>query len=480
MVQIKLNYPMGGSLWPGLIAVMIVLLLPAGCNRPSRDDNESPPPASPGYNYPIDFAFTAVPDPLSGDDPSCAELQSPLPEIGMAFKEPCFAARLTCVTETNGISGRHEYSRFDPFNCDQTLIVLLTGSGEYAIYRTSVMPYNQSRNFVKNVNIEDPRWDKDNPALLWGLEGFKIVRQNVLTLTRDIIKDFAMDSRIIPILAAEPDLYRVTMKQEGEASADRRFWALFLQGRNDDYRVRYILCWDRTEDQILGFHKLGQREANMDWVGMSVNGNWVLIAAMEDNEGVIQGLTIANRGLSRFHRIDYTTAHADVGLDSAGNDVLVMQNTRTDYIDMLPLSWNTQPILAPGGSYAGTGRIPLLRLFYDSDSPIGLNSGVHISCNTPGYCLVSTHIGAGVPEKNWLDRSIVLIRLDAKKPKAFMLSKIYNTTETYFEETHGSITADGNRVVWASNWNQNVGQERVFLLQLDMPGNWRKLTGGTR
>jgi hypothetical protein len=162
-----------------------------------------------------------------------------------------------------------------------------------------------------------------------------------------------------------------------------------------------------------------------------------------------------------------------VGLDIEGNEIIVMQNNRTDYIDLLPLDWNTRPILESGGSYAGTNRIPLIRLFYDAQSAHGLNSGVHISCNVPGYCVVSTYISPEVPEQNWLDRAIVLVRLDRNNPRVFYLAKLYGTTGGYWEESHGTISTDGSKVVWASNWNQNVGSEQVFLMQLDMPAGWR-------
>jgi len=65
-------------------------------------------------------------------------------------------------------------------------------------------------------------------------------------------------------------------------------------------------------------------------------------------------MTIADRSLKRFHRIDYSTAHSDTALDTDGHEVLVMQNVRTDYIDMIPLSWETKPILESGGTYQGT------------------------------------------------------------------------------------------------------------------------------
>ncbi|MBN2362828.1 T9SS type A sorting domain-containing protein, partial [candidate division WOR-3 bacterium] len=176
------------------------------------------------------------------------------------------------------------------------------------------------------------------------------------------------------------------------------------------------------------------------------------------------------------HRLDYTTSHADIGLDVEGNEVLVMQNNRTDYIDLIPIDTLTQPILVAGGSYAGTNRTPIMILYYNSGSPFGLNSGVHISCNYPGFAVVSTTIEPSFPEQNWLDRTLTLVRLDRQNPRVFYLSKLYNTTQEYWEETHAAITDDGSKIVWADNWSQDVGQERIFLMELLMPDDWPNLT----
>jgi hypothetical protein len=424
------------------------------------------------------FSFREIPDPLSGDNPRYPEPSMPMPESGVPFKDGQFSTQLTRVTDIDGINSRHEYSRFDPFNCDKSMILLVSESGDYNIFTTNAYPYNRPENLVATTSgIEEPRWDGDDPQLLWGLAEFSIVRDNAVSGDRQLIKDFSTDPTIAPVLAANPDIYHITTMGEGEASYDRRYWAFILQGTEQDYRPRYILCWDRNTDRVIGLYEVRSEESDIDWVGMSPKGSWVLIGGMDTNSGNLQGFTIAQRGLNGFHRIDYTTSHADVGLDTEGNEVLVMQNSQTDYVDMLPLNADTRPILTPGGSYQGTNRVPLLRLYYASDSSIGLNSGIHISCNTPGYCLVSTHIAPGVAERNWLDRTNVLIRLDSAKPRAFYLSKTYNTTEAYWEETHGTITRDGSRIVWACNWNRDPGSQNVFLLQLDMPPDWRNLTG---
>ena len=93
----------------------------------------------------------------------------------------------------------------------------------------------------------------------------------------------------------------------------------------------------------------------------------------------------------------------------------------------------------------------------------------------PGYCVVSTYIGPSINEQNWLDRTISLIRLNRNKPGVYYLAKVTNTTKAYWEGTQATITRDGAKVVWASNWNQNVGQEKIFLMQLDMHKHWQQL-----
>jgi hypothetical protein len=451
----------------------------AGCQQLPSDSGASHEPntadpnaASASAGIDSGVPFVEVPDPLSGDNPTYKLVAHDLPAPGESVSDAAFGTTQTRVVQTLGL--RHEYSRHDPFNRDQSLILLVdVHAGQWYVYRTQSRPYDQSENVVAAPDLEEPRWDPHDADVLWGVQDFRILTLNVQTGTTTVVKDFAADATIAPFLAANPDLYRITMKDEGESSLDKRYWAFILQGSEEDYRARYIFCWDRQTDHVLGLYTVPASQADIDWVGMSPLGNCVLIGGSESNAGELAGLVMANRELTEFHRLDYATAHADVGLDADGNEVIVMQNIRTDYIDLIPLSADTQPILDAGGSDAGTQRVPLVRLYYASDSPVGLQSGVHISCNLPGYCVVSTNIAPGLPEQNWLDRAIVLVRLDRSHPRAYYLAKVYGTTAAYWEETQATITADGARVIWATDWSQDVGQEHVWDVELDMPAGWQ-------
>jgi hypothetical protein len=428
--------------------------------------------------YPPSFQFIEVPNPLSGINPTYPLIAAPVPAIGASFFDARFGTIQTLATRADVISGRHEYSRHDPFNTDQTMILLPTNEGDWKVYRTTSMPYNSTGTLVRAFGgLAEPRWDQTNPRLLWGLQDFSIATLDVVSGATTVVKNFANDATLRPVIQANP-VYRITMQDEGEASMDRRYWAFMLQADvRADYQPLYVFTWDRTQNKVLGLYPIAANDRSLDWVGMSVAGNYVLIGGDPANTGTLTGLVMADRQLTRFHKIAYATAHADVGLDMEGKEVIVMQNSRTDYIDLIPIDWTTSPVVEASG-YAASRCIPLIRLFYDDVSPYGSHSGVHVSCNFPGYAVVSTHIAPNVPEQNWLDRSLVLARLDRARPRVFYLAKLHNTTNLYWEETHASITNDGRKVVWADNWGRWAkveGQEKMFLNQLDMPPNWTRL-----
>lgn len=452
---------------------LVAMIAVAGGAWDCRTPSNAPSPQTVDVGL-VSAAFVEVPAPLSADNPryplEAVEPSAP----GQSLTDARFSTTMTRVGQTEKL--RHEYSRHDPFNRGKTLVLLqYLPDGDWRVYRTHSIPYDQPANLVRTVDVAEPRWDPNDPDVLWGFRDFSIVSMNVRTGQTIVVKDFSQDATIRPILLAQPDLYRITMKDEGEPSADMRYWAVLLQGSQDDYRVRYLLTWDRDQDRVEGLYAISTEKSRIDWAGMSVLGNWVLIGGDWDNGGKLKGLVMADRALTTFHQLDVATAHADVGLDSDGREVIVMQSSQTDFIDMLPLDPGTKPIVNPEDGYAGTGRIRLIRLYYDSESPLGLNSGVHVSCNAPGYCVVSTTTEPGRPEQNWLDRTITLVRLDPKHPRVIYLAKVHGTAAAYWEETHASISRDAAKVVWATNWNRGVGQERVWLMELTIPSEWLDL-----
>lgn len=452
-----------------LVSVAALMTVGASCQSSAESSGQPATKPSGARPAPAAVPLVAVPNPLSGENPTHPLVVLPLPQVGRAVTDGRFKTKLTRLTQRPKI--RHEYSRYDPYNRDGSRIVLHdTDSGDLHVYRTGRLPLDRKDNLLKTVDMEQPRWDPRDPNVLWGLRDFKIITVTFPAGKTTVVKDFTKDPTIAPVLKAEPDLYRITTRDEGEASRDMRTWALILQGSKDDYRHRYILTWDRQADRVLGVYKLAANE-EIDWVGMSWSGRHVLIGG-DSGAGRASGLCMADLALKKIHRLDHTTSHSDVGVDVKGNDVIVMQNSRTDHVDLIPLSDKTRPCREEGDQYAGTNRTKLLRLFYNSESSHGLNSGLHVSCNAPGYAVISTFMDQGVKEQNWLDRCIVLVRLDPAKPKVWYLAKLHTTHKAYWEEPHAVITNDGSKVLWATNWNRNVGQDKVFVMRLSLPPAW--------
>ncbi|MGE5404148.1 MAG: hypothetical protein ACM3PP_04330 [Candidatus Saccharibacteria bacterium] len=442
-----------------LVIILVILLIVAGTMFAANKD----------MKYANNFSFIKVQNPLSGNNQVFNLNKMACPDVGKPFVDKDFGTIITRATVVQGFTGRHEYSRFDPYNANQSMILLDPSDG-FKVYRTNKYPYNSSANFVRSVPLEEPRWDPKNPEIIWGTQDFAIKQVNVKSGKITVIKDFSRNKKIASLV--KQNVYRITMSDEGESSSDKRFWAFFIQGNErKDYKQQYIFTWDRSQDRIIGVTALKNNETELDWVSMSPKGNWVLIGGLDNNGGRIKGLTLANKELTRFQQIDATTAHSDVGLDSQGREVIVMQNVHSDYIDMIPLSWSSRPV-GEDGSYSKTGRVKLVKLNYASDSPFGFNSDVHVSCNYPGYALIGTSTEATGKNNNWLDRKIVLVKLYPTDPKTVYLSNLYGTKGSYWEETHASIAYNGSRVVWATNWGQNVGKEKVFMMELKMPSSW--------
>ncbi|MBN2326588.1 MAG: hypothetical protein JXR73_05485, partial [Candidatus Omnitrophica bacterium] len=318
--------------------------------------------------YSDDFSFLKAPDPLSGSNPTFPLVTLPEPEIGAPFLDPNFKTVLTRVTRTDGYEGRHEYSRYDPFNVDQSMIILVSDAGDYFIYKTNPLPFNQQQNHVMTLSAMEPRWDAENPNLLWAVDEFSIVTVDVAAGQRTIVKDFSQDPVLGPIITSNSAMW-ITWRYEGEASMDKRYWAFLLQADDRlDYAYINMFTWDRLNDEILGVYSIADNEQSIDWIGMSPLGNFVLIGADPWNGGNVVDLTIANKELTLFHQLANGAGHSDVGLDINGNEVIVVQNARTDHVDMIPLDWGTNPV-PENGEYQGTGVTPLILLFYNSESP---------------------------------------------------------------------------------------------------------------
>jgi hypothetical protein len=131
------------------LIIAVLLFSVAGCageDTPDTPSHDLPPPpderiepAAPftpiAMPSPLDLSTSGlvkVPDPLSGDNPRYPEQRISVPSSG---GQVCDSSLGTCsIRVTEAVNVRHEYSRFDPFNADQSLVMLLQlNEGSFAV-----------------------------------------------------------------------------------------------------------------------------------------------------------------------------------------------------------------------------------------------------------------------------------------------------------------------------------------------------------
>jgi hypothetical protein len=406
--------------------------------------------------------------------------------------------------------------------------------GSFQVYRTNLRPgewgYDHKDNFLLKLDMDEPRWNRNDPnaKAVIGVKGLKIVSIDVTTGEPTTIKDFGekptedfWDYREIgqeikegdktvflslgEIIKRYPHRYSITMKDEGESSYDGNWWAFVLREYIEPPEVEHVIdrswcifCWDRVNNKVVGLRELSLEQKEIDWVGMSPKGTWVLIAGKDYNAEPLKGLKIASRedrNLKDLYPIAPKAKHADVGLyidrTAPGDKVreaVVVQNESAESPDVAALHDYIDLLRLPAEHEVEIPKpIHLVRLFYKWDEhlvldPNSLNifTGVHISCNANGYAVVSTYNDPGIKEKNWLERSIILVKLDLQALEAFYLAKTHNTTavwadehgnrqSAYWDETHAAITNDGTSVVWAANFDPAPPvSAKEYVMQLDL------------
>jgi len=237
---------------------------------------------------------------------------------------------------------------------------------------------------------------------------------------------------------------------EGDSSIDSRYWAFEVV--NSDWGTHAVVCYDKDTDTIVG-ELTGVGAGN--WVSMSPLGNYVVLATSSSS-----GVRLYPKDMSSMIRnIPGSGGHVDFALASDNREVVVYYSS--NYVKM---------------GYLDTGEVINLYQYWDN---VGDNNmGFHPSGNnygTPGWVLIS-HYGANQTADAWTDKSIYMVELK-ENPKIWRIAhthSIYDPSvgKDYWAEAFASITKDGKRVYWGSNWDIPGKEARLEVYRADLPPDW--------
>ena len=243
-------------------------------------------------------------------------------------------------------------------------------------------------------------------------------------------------------------------------SNDSRFYAFVGQTYTNEDGTKFegIILFDVNENRVVSQMKLPNDLVDFDWVSVSPKGRFIVVDYATAVAGRYNGVEVYDSNFNFIWQKPLGAGHSDLGTEENGDEVLVMTyyNEETNEMEI------NKYRLSDG---AETKLLTHNWSIYN-----------HISCRNlqrNGWCFVSTYDGEGRladGQQDWLpfEDEIFALKLDGSgqvqrlahhRSKRFTPQTPDSDNSVYFAEPHASVSPSGSRVVFGSNWRQNVSRE---------------------
>ncbi|MGE0487556.1 MAG: hypothetical protein AB7Q81_25670 [Gammaproteobacteria bacterium] len=352
---------------------------------------------------------------------------------------------------------RHDYSRRQAFNGDNSRFVAKSSNGYWLLYDGAtflVLRRGGHGGSLRGMAGDaEAIWHPTDPRKLCytGNSGSLVWYEKDVESDHDtVMVDFR--GRL-----PWPKATAVWTKGEGVPSANGRFWGLMATSYDESTKkvsIHGLLCYDRQEDRIVGTLDAARFDHAMpDHVSMSPSGRWV-----------VPSWAFIKRLGTRAYTPDFSTSvqlhsqseHSDLAIGPDGDDMYVVADYDSGQIRAVRLataaSFDLMPLYpARGSSYAA-----------------------HISgkaYDRPGWVVVSTYAdsaGHGKlqpdPVLQPMHRRVMLVEL---RRGGRQLGIAHTRTGAryggYQGEPQATISRDGSRVVFASNFDDGGGPNSYLV-----------------
>lgn len=374
------------------------------------------------------------------------------------FVDPAYGTIIHQATSSRDGQGRmrHEYSRRQAFNADNSLLLAQDGSGHWFLYQT------KSNKLLKKVPAlagdSEPIWHPTDPDKLYFTErggGRSWWLLTVKTGKKELVYDFSADS-------PWPEASSYWTKGEGTSSADGRYLTLIASHYNatsQETQVYGLLMLDLLEKRVVG--RLDAKDfpnpgALPDHVSTAPSGKYAVISWLAEDGG------------TRAYSADFKTSrqltpgseHSDLAIGPKGEDFLVYADYQTGYIRAIDVA---------------NGKSEDLHSLYPAE---GEGYALHISgqaFDKPGWAVVSTYADyadygetSPAPKERAEYRKVWLMEL---KPDGRRLNvahiradeKVVSEEEAYFLEPQATSSRDLTKIVFASNMGGQIESYTIDL-----------------
>lgn len=364
------------------------------------------------------------------------------PSFMMQTTDPKFGATLLRLTDARGDRKpgmMPQYSKRQAWNANDSLMLLISGDGTTHLYNGRTYQFIRE---LSGVYGEDIFWHPIYPSII-------ICTDNQALLSYDVIVD-RFDT-----IAVFQQYDWFNSRGEGNLSVDGRYYAFVGQTYDSTVHFKDIIVYDLIGRNVVRTMPMPEPLQDFDWVSISPKGNYVVIDYATTDSARYNGIEVYDRMMNFLWQRPLGAGHSDLGIDENGDEVLVM-----DYYDSYSNStWVKKFRLSDGK------ETNLLEFHWSFDA--------HISCrNTlrPGWCYVSTFDGEGRladDSTTWLpfEDEIFALKLDGSgavqriahhHSRRFSPSTPDRDNSVYYAEPHATVSRDGSKIVFGSNWRMNV------------------------
>jgi hypothetical protein len=368
------------------------------------------------------------------------------PDVGYTYADPKTGIQVTRISDAlnSGNAGTFpDYSKRQAWNADQSLMILRTDDG------FTLLLDGQSYQFISvldGVVGQDIFWHPSNPDFLYFSPDSILYSCHIPTGDIDPIHDFA------PYTFANTN-------GEGNLSDDARYYAIVGQYYNyisGEVTFSDILVYDLLTDEVISTMSIPQDSIwGFDWVSISRGGNNVVIDYADTETGRYHGVEVYDRMMNFIWQKPLGAGHSDLGTDANGDEILVMDLYDEETNETVYMKYR----LSDGQ------ETELLRTSLLFDQHISLRNEAR-----KDWCFISTfdYVDRLTDDSlSWLpfEDEVFALKLDGSgdvQRIAHHHSKRYSPStpdpdnSVYWSEPHATVDRNGKRVLWGSNWRQNM------------------------
>ncbi len=369
----------------------------------------------------------------------------PKPSLGSSFIDPKFGTTIIRISNArlSGYVGTvPQYSKRQAWNADESRLLLFTGDGKALLYNGNTYQFIKELN---GVNSDDIFWHPEVPSTLIFTQDNTLVSYNINTENSVIIRTFNEYSFI-------------STRGEGNLSRNGRYFAfvgMIYDTTTQETIFKDLLVYDLTTDSVISKIHLPLTLTDFDWVSISPLGNYVVVDYATNNAGRFEGVEVYDRNFQFIWQKPLGAGHSDLGIDANGNEVLVMayydSGTNSNFIKKYSLADGTET--------------SLIELSWQFD--------LHISCRNysrSDWCFVSTFDNEARltdDSLSWMpfEDEIFALKMDGSgevQRIAHHHSRRFSPTtpdrdnSVYWSEPHATVDYHGRRIIFGSNWRENI------------------------